>query len=418
MPNPPSRQSIQQSQAMASPPSGEEIGLCVRQVGGTFDFEHNSHHASIFGEMTTGDREDYVSIIFQYGVSARDVTLSSSGSGVSSHDQGMASSVVNSGIGMQIIESKDVNRYRAGHEMVSNFTGVFKGAAAGVNQYLGPRNNQDAACFGTSSGQFGVWFIDSSVASFVPRAQFNSDPALWLNPEMMNLYRVAYGYLGAAPIRFSAYNPAERRWDLVHEIMRVNSYDTPHLSNPTLPVAAVCERTTTQSNTPSAVKTASWRAGSVGGQDKSNSASRWFATTILDATIVANSGNNVLTLHVDTAFGGLTSHVVCELGVVAFANDTNKTVAFYGTKAAQITSGSAPAPISSGSSVMQVSTGGYVTGGTRGPATVLRSNNDRRTDVLNTGIVIYPGETFTFEAVAAAGVAGTVSISARWVERF
>lgn len=418
MTNPPIRQTIMQSQSMANMPDGDEIALCVRNVGGTIDFMHNEPMASIFGEMTTGEREDYVSIIFQYGISTRDVRIVTSGSGVTSHNNQMADAAVNSGLGIANLESKDVNRYRAGHEMLSQFTGVFKGAAAGVRQFLGPHNGQDAACFGTNSGQFGAWLIESNSETFTPINSFNVDVASWMDIEMMNIYMVSYGYLGIAPIRYSAFNPIERKWSLLHEINLVNSRDTPHLGNPTLPIGAVSERVTTQSNSPASVRTASWRSGCIGGGDESNSANRWFAYTALDKTIVANSSNNVFSIRVSSSFGGIGNHVIAEVGVVTFDNATNKTVAWYGTKNATITSGSAWTPVQSGSSTVDVSEGGYITGGTRGPATVTRSGADRRTDVRGTGIIIYPGETFTFEAIASGGVSGTVSLSARWIERF
>lgn len=418
MSNPPIRQTIMQAQAMASTPDNTEVALVTRPIESQIDFAGREPMNTIFGEKTVGLREDSVSIIFQYGLSDRDVSQSTSGSGVISHANQMANVSVNSGTGAAIMKSVDPNRYRAGHEMVSQFTGVFEGRQAGCNQYVGPLNESDGACFGTSSGQMGCWFIQNSAATFYPQNSWSANVCSWINPAMMNIYMVSYGFLGIAPIQYSVFDPYKKKWTLAHEVNLVNEQASPHLGNPSIPMGAKVEKSIAGTLVAS-VKTASWRSGCIGGaEEEANSANRWFAWTKLDASISANSGNNVFTLRVNSTFGGMGNHVVCELGVATFVNATNKTVAWYGTKNATVTSGSAWTPVQSGSSVMDVSEGGYVTGGRRGPATVTGANADRRTEVLGTGILIYPGETFTFEAVAGAGVSGTVSLSARWIERF
>lgn len=83
-----------------------------------------------------------------------------------------------------------------------------------------------------------------------------------------------------------------------------------------------------------------------------------------------------------------------------------------------VTGGAALASVDATNSVMSIRTGGTITGGTQGPATVVRNGQDRRTEVLGTGIIIYPGEEFAFECFGGSGLTGAVSLSARWVERF
>jgi hypothetical protein len=110
--------------------------------------------------------------------------------------------------------------------------------------------------------------------------------------------------------------------------------------------------------------------------------------------------------------------VITEPAIVAFDNSLNKSMAVYGTKAGTLSGNSAYSDINTANSVMEVSTGGTVSGGNIGPATVLKKDVSERIDVRGTGILIYPGDFFTFEVVPDAAAAGTISISARWIERF
>jgi hypothetical protein len=203
----------------------------------------------------------------------------------------------------------------------------------------------------------------------------------------------------------------------VHVIDRVNTTTTPHLDNPSLPIAAKVTRTS-GTGTAADIRTSSWRGGVTSGEEEDNASNRWNSYTLLDASIVAGlARNNVFTIKNAATFQGKTNHVVVELAIVTFDNSGNKTVAFFGVNNATLTGNSTYTDIDANNSVMSVSTGGTITAGTRGPATVIKAGGDRRTELIGTGIKIYPGQTFTFEAIANT-FTGTISLSARWVEKF
>lgn len=388
------------------------------------DFAGRRAMNTVFGETIVGSREDDISVQFQYSNSARDVTAAVSGSGATSNSTQQAVVSITGAVGSAKLTSMDSVRYRPGHETTAQFTSVYVGAQAGVAQSHGVFNATNGIGFGTENGIFGVWILDGGVKTFTPQSSFNGDKldgtgesGFTIDITKMNIYMVNYGWLGIAPIIFSVYTGHITGWRVAHVIDLVNIDAVPHIRNPTLPIAVEVVRTS-GSGSAASVRTSSWRAGVVAGDSELNSANRWFAYTSFEFVIAASTRHNVFTLRNKTTYQGVTNHVVVELGVVAFDNSTVKTIAVYGTKGATLTGASAYADINTADSVMEVSTGGTVTLGTRGPATVLQKDSSARTDVRGTGILIYPGEAFTFELVTGSAASGNVSISARWVERF
>lgn len=389
------------------------------------DYAGRQAFHTVFGEAVVGMRDDSISCLFQYNNSTRDVRTTTTGSGTTSNADSQAIVAVDTAVGLASLVSVDTLRYRPGHEANVQFTTAYVGAQSGVNQYHGLMNGADGAAFGTKDGVFGVWFIKDSVETFYPQSSWVGDKCdgtgpsgFTLDPTKLNIFMVQFGWLGAAPIAFSVYTGALDGWVTCHRLEFANTQLLPHLSNPTLPITMKVERAS-GTGTAANIRTSSWRGGvTAGPAESANSSQRWFAHTELSIVIAAASArNNVFTLRNEATFQGKTNHVVVELGIVTFDNAGNKTVAFYGTKNATLVGAGAYAAKDASNSVISVATGGTITGGTQGPATVIKAGGDRRTDVRGTGIIINPGETFTFEVVAAT-FTGDISLSARWVEYF
>ena len=389
------------------------------------DYAGRQQFNTVFGESVIGWKVDNISIQFQYGNSTRDLVMSSTGSATVTNVNSMLSTNVGTAVGTATAQSLDPIRYRPGHEITAQYTSLFSGSEANVKQYHGMMNGQDGAAFGYNGTQFGIWFIANGVETFYPQTAWLGDNCLpsnskdfVLDPSKLNIYQVQYGWLGVAPIVFSIYTGFSTGWRVVHWIDRANIATTPHLGNPSLPITQKIVRDSgTGSNL--YIRSSSWRGGVTAGTDETISSNRWTSHTVLDHIFIDSARNNILSLRNNLTHQSKTNHVVCELGVVAFTNAVNKVIAFYGTKGATLTGNSAFADINTANSVMSYSTGGTVTGGIRGPATIVSSNSGIRTDVLGTGIIIYPGETFTIEAAAgSSGATGTVSVSVRWIEYF
>lgn len=400
-------------------------GVAVRPVRDSDkDFIGRQSFNTLFGEKVTGMRTDDVSVMFQYGNSTYETTATVTGSGSTSNADGRAGISVTGAIGSANLSSKAPLRYRPGHEALAQFTTVYTGAQVGVSQYHGLLNTVDGAAFGTKDGVFGCWLLEGGVEVFYPRSAFLADKldgtgpsGFVLDPTKINIYMVQFGWLGIAPILYSVYTGVEYGWVLAHYIDRVNAATTPHLDNPSLPIAARCVRAAI-AGTDAAIYTSSWRAGVVAGPAMGDEG-RWFANTVLDATI-APSGvrNNIFTLRSKTTFQGHVNHVAAELAVLSLDNAGNKAIAVYIRKDGVLTGNSAYTDIDATNSVMEVSTGGTIAGGRELGSAVLKAAGDRRTDILNTGLVIYPGEMATVEIVTSGAFSGTVSASVRWVERF
>ncbi len=390
----------------------------------SYDYAGRQSFNTVFGEQVVGWHTDNISIQFQYNISTRDVSTSATGSGLVIHSSERAGASVGAAVGDCVIQSVDPLRYRPGHEVTAQFTSVYVGAQVGVKQYHGVLNGADGFAFGTQDGVFGIWYLSSGVETFIPQSTWLGDKldgsgesGVTLDPTAMTIYQVQYGWLGIAPAVFSVHCGFAKGWRVVHWIDLMGMQSTPHIRNPALPLKMRTVRAS-GSGTSAAVYSASMRAGVTSGEDEANGSNRWFANTRLEASITAGGArNNVFQLTNNATFQGKSNHVVIELGIATFVNEGNKTVAFYGTKGATVSGGSAPVSTNATDSVVSVITGGTLTGGSQGPATVVASGNNIRTDVRGTGIKIYPGETFAFEAVAGT-FTGTVSLSARWVEYF
>jgi hypothetical protein len=392
------------------------------------DFAGRRSFNTLFGEGVVGWHSDDISVMFQYNIATRDVTPVVTGSGAISNADEQAIIGIGSAIGTATLTSVDPIRYRPGHEVTAQYTSVYNGAQAGVNQYHGILNIADGVTFGTKDGVFGTWFIGGGIETFTPQSAWTGgvtgdrldglgESGFNIDPTKKNIYMVQYGWLGVAPIIYSVYTGHLTGWKIAHVIDRINLVTTPHLHNPSLPIAARVARTS-GTGTAANIRTSSWRGGVTSGDTEDNSSNRWNAYTVLDASIVAGlARNNVFTIKNAATFQGKTNHVVVEIAIATFDNSGNKTVAFFGVNNAALTGHSAYVDVDANNSVISVSTGGIITSGAQGPATVIKAGSDRRTELLGTGIKIYPGQTFTFEAVAAT-FTGTISLSARWVEKF
>jgi len=389
------------------------------------DFAGRQPFNTLFGESTVGWHTDDISVMFQYNVSTKDTvtTLTGSGAVTASNEQAVVS--ITGAAGTSTLASRDPMRYRPGHEAISQFTSVYNGAQAGVKQYHGVLNAADGACFGTSEGVFGSWFVEGGVETFTPQSSWNGDKLDGTGPSgftiditMVNIYMIQFGWLGIAPVIYAVYTGHVTGWRVCHVIDRVNTSATPHLNNPSLPISAKVARAA-GTGTAADIRTSSWRSGVTGGGDSETAADRWFANTVIDVSITAGVRNNIFALRNEATFQGKTNHVVLEVAIVTFDNAGNKAVAFYATKGptGTVTSGGVTSVVDAVNSVTTLVTGGTVVGGVQGAATVIKAGGERRTDVRGTGIKVYPGETLAIEAVAATFV-GTLSLSVRWVEYF
>lgn len=383
------------------------------------DRQGRSAKISQKGELLTGTNIDDVDINFQYTIRSAETVTTVTGTGVVSHPGAAASYAELSpgaGVGSAQLVSRAPVRYRAGHEVYCELSHVFRTPEANLNQWFGFINDSDRWVFGYQGLDLGVLFREGGNDTFIARTAFNLDKldgtgpsGYTIDPETINVTRCAFVWHGGLPLTIEV--QVGQQWHPVHVLDFSNVIDETHLNNPNLPIGGLIERTS-GTGTADAMRTGSWRGGSIAAAIDEPS-DDWTAHTVLEAVVVAETRNNVFTLRNPLTWQGKNNHIVYELGVVTFDSTLNKTAAVYGVKGATITLGGTPTFIDESNYALQYIEGGTLSGGNQGPATVIKANSDRRTDVRDTGIFIFPGEDFAFEVFPANGANGAFSVSAR-----
>jgi hypothetical protein len=287
-----------------------------------------------------------------------------------------------------------------------------------LNQWAGFINDNDRWAIGYQGLEFGLLFREGGNDTFIGRDDFNYDkidgtgPSGYaINPQAINVYRLAYVWHGGLPLTLEV--QFGQQWIPVHVLDFSNQITETHLENPHLPVGGFIERTS-GTGTDEEARTGSWRGGSIA-SNADEPSDDWTSHTVLDASLVTNQRTNIMTLVNPTTWQGKQNHIAYELGVITFDSVANKSVSVFGTKGATITGGGTETFIDEDNYALKYINGGTVTGGGRGPATIIKSGGERRTDVRGTGIFVYPGEAFTIEVDPGGAVNGTFSISTRWI---
>jgi len=72
--------------------------------------------------------------------------------------------------------------------------------------------------------------------SNVAQGSWDTAPFTGFDPTKLNLYQLEYGYLGAANLRFSIYDPNKGEFVVVHTIKWANNNTTPNFGNPDMKV--------------------------------------------------------------------------------------------------------------------------------------------------------------------------------------
>lgn len=387
-----------------------------------------SARVSMKGEVLTGSLVDDVDINYQYIIRTAVNSIVQTGTGVVSHAGApgpvgaYAQLSPGTGIGKAEITSKAPVRYRAGHESYCEASWIFRTPETNLNQYAGFLNDNDRFCVGYRGLEFGVLFTEGGNESFYPlgsNSQYgtaidnldgNGPSGMVLNKQAINVYRLAFIWHGGLPLTLEI--NYKQQWWPVYTLDFSNSINETHLENPHLPVGGLVERTA-GTGTDEVMRTASVRGGSIAGPvpDKES----WTGYTVLDVPLVSSARTNLIALYNPPTWQGKVNHIVYELGVVTFRSTANKDVALYGTKGATLIGAGTATFIDETNYAIQYITGGTITGGTRGPGTLLGAGERDRIDVRGTGIKIYPGETLVNEADPGGSVNGTFSIAVRLI---
>ena len=164
--------------------------------------------------------------------------------------------------------------YATQFEAWASMAGVFTAPTSAASfQRLGIYNAVNGYFFGYSGLTFGVTIRVNSVDTFVAKTAWNVDTLIGdaaskfsannvpaaLNPNNMNMYRIRYGWYGAATARFEVYSP-DGDWVLVHQVRTANVQTGANITNPDLPMAVEVSKTASDA-TNLIISCGGWGAG-------------------------------------------------------------------------------------------------------------------------------------------------------------
>jgi len=387
-------------------------------------------YITLFDERQQGSRLDLINTKFNYGISSYDTTTSTFGGGFVSSFTSMA--LVNSGTGstgFAQVQSLSALRNRAGHEADAYFSAQFPtGGAATSTQWIGLFDSQNGFAVGYSNINFALLYRNAGVNTVVFQSNFNQDPLdgsgpskFVLDPTKLNLFRIAFAWLGASPIKYQILSETGQ-WITFHTIERNNQFFVPSVRNPYLPMTAQVNKSGGASSLQLA--TGGWNVGIIG--EPSNSSSRYFTTNTLTGAFIGVTERHILTLRNKPIFQGQTNRIAARISFISGGNvnpDGNTSVVRLYRNAT--VTGTTFTDVNTANSVMAVSTSGTYTPGTGTYLITLFTQTDNPTTVVpiqadEITIILEPNETATFtgQRISSDGLNPRFFIGVSWEELF
>jgi hypothetical protein len=236
----------------------------------------------IFNQTIIGTRNNQIEIDFS--TTAADllteltVTPTSGGSASVGNGQGTISTGANTNGGYKTV-SILTTTYYPHSEVYAAFTTIFTTGIANSYQRIGLYDDDNGFFIGYEGTSFGVTKRTSAVDTTTAQASFSEDTLTGqtgssftrngtpeaLDPTKDNLYRIRFGWLGAAPIYYEILSP-DGEWVTFHIIKHPNSATIPSIAEPNLPMTMDIKKNTGGS-TVLTLSTACWAAGTTSSQD-------------------------------------------------------------------------------------------------------------------------------------------------------
>jgi len=384
---------------------------------------------STFGEKITSSLEDMINIQFQYGIAQAELISSTVSTGAVFEQDSMA--IVSTGKALDSLaqlQSKRNLRYRTGHEGYAFFTALWERSAPDSTQFIGLFDDNNGAAVGYNGTTFSILFRRNGDADiFIPQSDFNRDPldgtgqsGFNLDTTTLNIFRISYGWLGTAPIKFQICSE-DGTWITFHIIERPNTTPGVHFLNPVLPIRMEVQN---QGNdTDLRMATASWNAGIVG--IPTTSGSRFFSTSNFLTISSADTEAHVLTIRNKQRFRGVDNKVEVRIAALGGGSlSTSPEVVLLRLRRNAKVTGTSFTDINPSSSVIEVSNSGNYVAGTGdevfilptntfggGPSTLFFPRNEFT-------ILLFPGEELTVTGVSLQSTGADSIGILSWEERF
>jgi hypothetical protein len=163
--------------------------------------------------------------------------------------------------------------YSGGSEVYAYFTARFTPGVASSYQRIGLYDTNNGFFLGFNGIDFGITTRRATVDTFVAQASFSEDDLSGApgskfqrsgvpegyDPEALNVFRIRFGWLGAAPVNFEVLSP-DGRWVTFHKTEQPNLDTIPSIASADLPVTLDVQKTAAGA-TNLIVFTGCWAAG-------------------------------------------------------------------------------------------------------------------------------------------------------------
>lgn len=378
-----------------------------------------------FGTLQTTGIFPIFQAIFTYGLPAQKFSQSSTGSGTITTANQLCS--VNSGAASsssaKISSLKNI-KYSAGQGILARFTGLFTSGVVGNTQKIGLLSDTDGLGFGYNGVDFGIFYRNNSVDTWIPQNTWNLDPMNGNGPSGTNIdfslgfgnvFEIQLQYLGFGNLLFFVEDPKTGLFTKVHTIEYANSATVPSFLIPSFPLSL--ESVNTTNTTDISVKAGSLMAAIEGEYIISGAR---FQDSMVGISTSAGSETEAGSWLVTSTFNGIPNRInvyATEFSTVSGVNDRPQIMRFY--KGGTFTTPTWT-DVSAGQSCMQRLTGGnwdsngvklfeiYIPGG--GNALNYKFELDEGGNLLGVG-----GDTFTITFQSLSGN-GTVDSVINWLE--
>lgn len=294
--------------------------------------------ADSFSNTIVGSRYNQIEVAFDQtdpdAVAQITVTKTSGGDAINSAGQAVFSTSTAATGAIKAVTNATVS-YRPQAEVYAAFTCIFTLGVANSYQRIGIYDASNGFFVGYEGTSFGVTIRKGGVDTTTPRASFNLDTLSGvagskyaragvpetLDPTKDNLYRIRFGWLGAAPIIFEVLSP-DGEWVPFHVIRHPNTTAGTTINNPDLPITLDASKTSGATNI--TMSTACWAAGTTSDLARVTS-------TITDDTL-AKLTRSVITGQTSGGGGGYVNVKVTPSGALTVeANDGGDSLTVDGT---------------------------------------------------------------------------------------
>lgn len=287
----------------------------------------------LFGDTLVARRVPLFSANFSYPANTKSIILNNVNSGVVDYNDNLlrASTGVTTG-SKGSVRSKRNLRYTAGRDAEGMFTAIFSAGVTGIEQRIGLFNDDDGFFIGYKGTEFSVTRRKASEADeVISQSNFNGDTldgdgdsGYILDPTMINIFRITYGYLGTAEIKYQIQITIDgvTQWLTFHTIDRRNKFTTTSISVPYLPLSMEVENGVTTENV--VIQTGSVYAGVFDGAPDDRAA-RFFSANA-NGTSITGVGQRLAIFHNKPIFQGLENLIEAVLVYFTAGVESNKPV--------------------------------------------------------------------------------------------